>query len=421
MAYVRVRQVKMPEFLRFPVAVVGAGSSGRAAIRLLKQWTPDKIPVFDDKAGVVSPGYPLSKPWIRDFVERGGVVTSELALAVESLTIEKVIAVTGSLGKSTTVSLIGEGALAVDPFAFVGGNLGVPLAEYVADVLEGIRTRAQWVVLELSSYQLECAGALRPEVSAFTYLSPNHLERYDSLGAYYATKWTLARCTRSAIVLNENGGDLLDYAQRHPEPADVRRIVASGQRTHPDARHSRLVGFHNRDNFAVAWSVAEACGWATPQALERMLKFGGLPHRIERLGDATGITFINDSKATSMDSVLTAVRAVVETVSSGHAWVLLGGRDKKLPWEQLSVLAQDSRLRFVFFGECRALACSKSGLQGPEFEKLSLAVEHVRAQARSGDVVLLSPGGTSLDEFKGFEDRGRRFREMILEIFGGLS
>lgn len=422
-----------------PVAVVGGGISGRAALRLLRHFGITDAVLFDDKPGVgafsdprrlledfrpqtlvVSPGVPLATPWIRAF---SGTITSELALAVSRLEGERVLAVTGSLGKSTTVSLLGAGARALDPHAFAGGNLGVPLGDYVADVLEGRRPRAQWVALELSSFQLENMGALRCEGAAITYLSPNHLERYASLEHYYAVKWALLKRATKVVALNRRGGDLASYAATQGCGLEAAR-TPEGVELHWAARESlpaaeiarmRLVGLHNADNLALAWALGSVCGWGEA-SLRAMEDFRGLAHRLETLGSVAGIRFVNDSKATSMDSVLTAVSAACER--PGETWLLLGGRDKKLPWDLLAPLARETRVHPVFFGECGAHACQMSGLSGPVLPKLRDALNHLRPLAKDGDTVLLSPGGTSLDEFKNFEDRGRCFAEQVREIFG---
>jgi UDP-N-acetylmuramoylalanine--D-glutamate ligase len=416
--------------------------SGKAALRLLRVSGATELSLYDDNPGigdysdaakllsefrpktlVVSPGVPLSTPWIRSFE---GAVTSELALAFDTLRGERLVCVSGSLGKSTTVSLLGAGAQAVDANAFLGGNLGIPLADYAAAVLEGSRPRAAWAVLELSSFQLENMGRLACEGAALTFLSPNHLERYASLEEYYGVKWALLDRASKAVALNLNGGDLADYAARHgcgPGSALTPKGVPLGwtsRETLPKGavERMRLVGAHNADNLALAWSLASSLGWGE-RALDAMIAFRGLSHRLEALGYAGGLRFINDSKATSMESVLVAVSGALE--AGGDVWLLLGGRDKKLPWEKLSELGRSPRIKTVFFGECGAHAQKLSGLAGPVAGKLADAVRVAKAGARSGDTVLLSPGGTSLDEFRNFEDRGRRFAEYVREVFGELS
>lgn len=417
------------------IAIVGKALSGEAAARLLGLSREADFVFFDDKKPdahyqsaekllkefrpttlLVSPGVPLKTPWIEEFKNAGGEITSELALAFAHLKNERVYGVTGSLGKSTTVGALGAAAQAWDPHAFVGGNFGVPLATYVADLREGNRAPAQAVILELSSYQLENFANLRVEVSAFTYLSSNHLERYPNLAAYYDTKWFLAERTSKAVVYNEKSPDLRTYAQNHTLAG--RKIVGvahdHGGLTSQDFAQSPLLGLHNWDNLALAFEVARQAQW-DERFLTGLLSFKGLAHRLEKVGQFRDVLFINDSKATTMESVLTAVAGVV---GPGYqTFLLLGGKDKKLPWERLSSLQSRSGLECVFFGECGELAQTKSGLAGAYFPRLRAAMESLTTKVKAGDRVLLSPGGTSLDEFKNFEDRGEQFQKMVREYF----
>ena len=422
-----------------PVAIVGLGISGKSAIRLLisRGVRESDILTFDDKAAeaaysspaaliregkpkslVVSPGYPLASKWIQEFRARGGFVTSELALALEELTTEKVIGISGSLGKSTVVSLLGAGAARALTGAFVGGNLGVPLADYAAELREGKRkTRAPWVVLELSSFQLENCGTLAPEIAALTYFAPNHLERYSGLEEYYARKWELAERATAKIFLNAHGGDLKKFAAKQKAtPAAVHWIdPTSSPFTAAELASAKLLGAHNRDNLALAGAIAAAAGW-DKEYRQAMLDFPGLPHRMQNLGERSGGLFINDSKATNLASVFTAANGALGA-HSGRVVLLLGGKDKNLPWKQLAVLGNKSRLSCVFFGDCAALAQRESGLPGPEFATLEMAMRALPGIAKRGDLVLLSPGGSSYDEFKNFEERGRMFDSWTKELF----
>ncbi|HEY8278129.1 MAG TPA: UDP-N-acetylmuramoyl-L-alanine--D-glutamate ligase, partial [Bdellovibrionota bacterium] len=422
------------DFLKRPVAVVGMGLSGEAACRLLRLYGLKKndLLTFDDKLGaadfsdpekllkkqpqtlVVSPGVPLSKEWIQEFLEQGGAVTSELALALHFLEREKLIGVTGSVGKSTVVSLLEAGLKKFSSESFVGGNIGRPFADYISDIKEKKRARAPWVVLELSSYQLENMGNLHCELSAITYLTGNHLDRYPSLEAYYNQKWELVKRTNKAVVLNSHGGDLKKYARGRKESAE---LLWTDQNDEELAKYelneAKLLGAHNQDNLAVAAKLAREAGWPE-EAILGMKEFPGLPHRMENLGIRQKIRFVNDSKATTIESVKTAALGIYEQMDRKTQLVLLlGGRDKNLPWADLAELKRIQKLRVLFFGECAAKAKSLSGLDGEEFPKLKDAVAALHSVAKSGDIVLLSPGGTSRDEFKSFEDRGKFFAEAV--------
>lgn len=430
------------DFVKRPIAVVGLGLSGEAAIRLLKRngVKPADLITFDDKPGaanysdpqkmmdernpqtlVVSPGYPLAKAWIKDFQEHGGTVTSELALGLHYLTTERLMAITGSVGKSTTVSLLEAGLARFSPDSFVGGNIGRPLADYVADLQEGKRKKAPWIVLELSSYQLENCGNLECEYSAITYFTANHMERYDSIEHYYGTKWELVKRTRKAVILNKNGGDLAKYAKGRKDggPELLWTDQNDEELEHFEIEHAKLLGSHNQDNIAMAAKLGREAGWPQ-EAIEGMKEFPGLAHRMENLGIRSGVRFVNDSKATTMESVRTAAFGIYNQMDRKKQLILLlGGKDKNLPWEELKELYKIQKLKPIYFGAVAERAREGAGLDGPTFPKLGLALQEVKKIAEQGDTVLLSPGGTSLDEFKNFEERGKYFTQKVSELFKG--
>jgi UDP-N-acetylmuramoylalanine--D-glutamate ligase len=424
--------------IQTPIAIVGMGKSGESAekLLLLRGFKREDILTFDQKAKaqfndpevlmregrpctlVVSPGFPLKTSWIENAKKSGVRITSEINLACQALTTEKVIGITGSLGKSTTVSILGTGLLAFDDNGFVGGNLGTPFCEYAYEIETGRRKKALWIVLELSSYQLENSADLKLQHSAITFLSPNHMERYSSLEDYYLTKWRIIDQTTGSLFINKNGGDLLSFAER--KPGFSRCIVCSkdDKNLQPHAlSHSELLGSHNHDNIALAAQIALHCHWPI-SAIQAMKTFKGLEHRLENIGIFDGIQYINDSKATAMDSVLTATHVAHETLPpKGSLFVLLGGKDKNLPWDELQNISQLPRTHFLFFGECRELAQTKSKLPGDSFPNMGSALDAVFMKASEGDTVLLSPGGTSYDEFKGFEARGSYFKEKVRAFY----
>lgn len=433
--------LEMNEFiknLKTPIAIVGMGKSGEAAKRLLLSSgiSPTDLTCFDSKLSsadfndpeimmleckprtlVVSPGVPLATPWISTARSNGIKITSELSLACSVLTTEKVIGVTGSVGKSTTVSLLEAGLKTFSETAFVGGNLGIPFAEYAADLVENKRLHADWVVLELSSYQLENCEGLALDFSAITYFTSNHLERYDNIQHYYDTKWKILSLTKNKMLLNREGGDLIEYSKSNF--SDQIQIISKddSQLQSLNLKEALLIGQHNQDNLALAAGIAIEAGWPS-SSIEGMKKFKGLAHRLENLGVHKGVRFINDSKATAMDSVLIAATAAFDTLEkNGSLFLLLGGKDKNLPWEQLNTLSNLKGINFIFFGECRDIAKNKSRLSGPSFPKLNEGLQYAMDHAQNkGDTILLSPGGTSLDEFKSFEDRGSFFKQKVAEF-----
>jgi UDP-N-acetylmuramoylalanine--D-glutamate ligase len=417
--------------LKTPIAIIGLGKSGISALNLLKEFgfrdehlitydekdvsakchKPEQVLQLTPKTLVVSPGVPLKNDWIQNLISMGAELTSEISLAASLLTDEKVIGVTGSVGKSTVVSLLGAGARAIDETVFVGGNLGVPFCNYALDLKKG-KAKAKWVILELSSYQLENCKKLSLDFSIITFLSPNHLERYVDLEEYYQTKLSITSLTKNLCVLNKTSADCVRYANQ----AKCGHILINAQNfSHTELLPQvYLIGPHNKDNFAVAAEIAHLCEWPE-KSFSEMTHYRGLAHRLEFVATLGGVTYVNDSKATAIDSVLVATSGCLENISKENkVYLLLGGKDKNLPWEQLQVLSSDEKIVPVFFGACGLLSKQKSNLRGEYFEKLGSAINYCQKRAQAGDVVLLSPGGTSLDEFKNFEERGDFFKTLVL-------
>lgn len=417
--------------LKTPIAVVGLGKSGLSAHKVLlaSGHSPHDIILFDEKSAeaqiknwsdlaslqaqtwVVSPGVPLQSLPIAEARAKGVLITSEISLAASLIENEKLIGITGSVGKSTVTSILGVGARTADANCFVGGNLGTPFCDYALAALNG-KQRAKWVVLELSSYQLENCDGLKLEHSIVTYLSANHLERYRSLLDYYLTKLKITEITSKLCIFNKTSIDCREYIQQSKCPALLMNAEEfSMLRTLPPLL---MIGSHNRDNYALAAQTALNCGWGE-ESLQAMAAYRGLPHRLEFVASVGNVAYIDDSKATAMDSVLVATSACLEALTEQNKlFLLLGGKDKNLPWQELSVLKENLVIIPVFFGECGVLAREKSELIGEYFEKLGNAIGYCQKRAADGDVVLLSPGGTSLDEFKNFEERGSFFKSLVL-------
>ena len=410
--------------------IIGIGKSGTAAKNLLLAGgTPsDSVFSFDEKNPaaqftqwdqiqalpvgtlVVSPGVSLASSQITALKAKGWKITSEINLACAYLTDEVVIGITGSVGKSTVTSLLGEALINDDLDAFVGGNLGTPFAEYALQLITK-KKKAKYIALELSSYQLENCADLKLDYSAITFLSSNHLERYPSLDSYYLTKCEIGKKTKNICVLNESSKDLVQYRTR----IEGKTELVSYQKSNDKAfiEKSQLIGEHNLDNLAVALRLAKHLK-LSPLALEAMTQFKGLSHRLETVGVINGNLYINDSKATSMDSVLVATQAALtKTAKTKTLFLLLGGKDKNLPWYELNQLSQHANISFIFFGQCGEVAQLRSQLVGALYTKLGDAVKSIFKNIQPDDVVLLSPGGTSLDEFKNFEERGNYFKDLV--------
>ena len=419
-----------------PFGLVGMGLSGHAALKYLLAlgYKRSQIFIFDDDSTksdvqqpedllekhrvqtlVVSPGYPLRQKWLEQARAQGVSVTSELNLAFHQITDEKIIGITGAVGKSTTTSLVGEVIHHVDKNAFVGGNLGFHLCNYAADLASGQRKKSEWIVLELSSFHLENCEQLRLDGGILISLYPNHLERYQNLDDYYSTKFNLFDHCQGPMVLNAESNDLLEkksfLAKKYSQHKMIWSSLEIARRE--GLEKASLLGRHNQENLAAAWCLLHELGFAKKD-LGPLLSFRGLPHRLENLGSKKGLTFVNDSKATTVESVLRACEALESSLSTGaKIHLLLGGKDKSHPWEQLTVLKKNPALHFYFFGASKDLIPKKSSLSGDSFPNLRGALDSSTKNSKSGDFILLAPGGTSFDEFKNFEERGNYFKEFF--------
>lgn len=420
--------------IKTPIAIVGMGRSGKAAFNFLISMgiSPASICTFDFKPGIadysdpsllinlhqpktfiVSPGVPLQLPWLQECKNNGAIISSEINLATAVLTSEKIIGITGSLGKSTTVSLLDAGLKSFSNNFFVGGNIGIPFCEYAIELITKKRTPADWIVLELSSYQLENSQSLILDHSAITYLASNHLERYESVNHYYMTKWNIHRQTKGVVFLNKFGGDILStYTNNINEKFQF--VDRTADEFHEFKLHeNNLIGSHNIDNLALATKISMACSWPK-SSIAAMKNFSGLAHRLENLGIFNGKKIINDSKATTIESVLSAVAASMEGLTQqNQLHILIGGKDKGLPWHLLSQLRINQNLIFYFFGECGPHAKEQSKLAGDVFKDLEGATKSALQNSSPGDSILLSPGGTSLDQFSNFEERGHVFENLV--------
>jgi len=417
---------KLFELLGPKIAILGMGKSGQSAFRLLSETKPIHytLHTFDDSNSnyprlnkldierelftsiVISPGVPLSK--IKSVLpgHHRPILINELDIASFFLDSEIVVGITGSVGKSTTTALSGHVIQSADPNFFLGGNIGTPFCEYAAQIAKG-RKRAKYVILEISSYQLETLKYLNFHVSAITSLLPNHLERYDSKFHYYDTKLSISKRTIGPVVVNENGGEAFDYIQKKHTS---KQYQFTSIKDHPefDFNKLKLLGSYNQDNASVAVSVLKILG-IDRSFFDRIHSFTGLSHRLEVVNTGGPVTFINDSKATAIQSVIESIQAVLpNTTNTIH--LLLGGRDKKLDWERLNHLKKHTNIRVYFFGEARELIAAKTQLPGLKFTTLADLLQNLPSHLNAGDTVLLSPGGTSLDEFSSFEHRGDFFK-----------
>ncbi len=381
---------------------------------------------------VVSPGVPLALPEIQAARRQGVPVWAEVELAFRLLPPVPLLGITGTNGKSTTTALAGA-LLARDRRVFVGGNLGTPLSELVLADRE-----VEALVVELSSFQLEGIERLRPQVAAFLNLTPDHLDRYRDLDAYGQAKARLfmnqqagdhavanARDPRALALAGTSRGRLLTFGFGDPAPRGARAPEAGGSfwlAPTPGAperyalRSRALRGRHNLENAMAAALCARLLGASGAQVQAGLDAFAGLPHRLELVRERGGVEWVNDSKATNVDS--TAVGLAAFPPGRRHVVLILGGRGKRAPYAPLAPLFAERVKALLTLGEDAPTIERELSSAAPTERAgtLEAAVRRAAALAGEGDVVLLSPACASFDQFKNYEQRGEAFRRLVQEL-----
>jgi UDP-N-acetylmuramoylalanine--D-glutamate ligase len=382
-----------------PYLVVGAGLSGRAVAELLD----DVVLVETDAEGsqhldrvatvVKSPGIRPSVELIRDARSRGLHVVGELEIAWRLLPNE-FIAVTGTNGKTTTTALLGAIHEAARVPHAVAGNIGTALSSLVGTVAPDAV-----VICECSSYQLADSVAFAPECAVLLNVGSDHIDWHGSLDAY--------REAKARIFANQDSGDIAVVPAGYAGELRASKVEYSAA----PADAVRLRGRHNLLNAGAAAAVARSRGITEEAIGQALLSFGGVPHRLEEVAVVDGVTFINDSKATNVDSTLVALEACERGVH-----VILGGDDaKQEDFRQLRDAVAATCKAAYLIGE--AAPRMREALEGTmplhDCGDLATAVGAASKAATEGDIVLLSPACASWDQFKNFEDRGDQFRAAV--------
>ncbi len=401
-----------------------------------------------------SGGVPLTLPLIQEAVRRGIPLSNEAQIFLEAAPCP-VVGITGSAGKTTTTVLVGRMAASAAEEAhgisysremaeealprrwrkvWVGGNIGNPL---IADV--DAMTSEDLAVMELSSFQLELMSR-SPQVAAVLNITPNHLDRHGTMAAYTEAKahildfqhsedWAVLgwEDTGAWGLRSRTQGQVLTFGLTSPPEgfggtfvaeATVRLRTAAGDVDLFPQEVVRLRGEHNLRNVLAATAVAHALGLTPAHMRAGVEGFTGVPHRLELVRVLDGVAWYNDSIATAPERAIAALRSFTEPIV-----LLAGGRDKKLPWDEWARLVRQRVRVLVAFGEARDLILDAlAQAEGPlpeqvlRCEGLEDAVRAAYHAARPGDVVLLSPGGTSFDEFRDFAERGEKFRQWVEEL-----
>ena len=394
----------------------------------------------------LSGGVPLDNPIVIEAARRGIPLTNDTQVFMEVVPC-RTVGITGSAGKTTTTTLVGlmakqtvdRGpsnkkeltAIRRPSSVFTGGNIGDPLLNYVDEM-----TPDDLAILEISSFQLE-QMTLSPDVAVVLNITPNHLDRHGTMEAYTAAKQRILDFQTSgdtAVLCRENPGSW------HLRGRVLGRMITFGFGPIPNKQdgtfladgmlHLRergaeipllhrdqiqLRGEHNVLNVLAAFATGYAAGLPLEAMQEAVKGFRGAAHRLEFVREWNGAKWYNDSIATAPERTMADIRSFTEPII-----LLLGGRDKNLPWEDLATLVHERVEHVVLFGEAaEKIAAALERVHFKAVERCKGLEEAVRVAARltrPGDVILLSPGGTSFDQFRDFEERGEAFRKWVSEL-----
>jgi len=406
------------------------------------EWVPGGHPLeLLDRIDLLCPsgGIPLSLPIVIEAMQRGIPLSNDTQIFLEAAPCYT-IGITGSAGKTTTTSLVGK--MALEDLAsndqpsrkvYIGGNIGDPLINHVDEMKPG-----DLAILEISSFQLEQMN-ISTNVAAVLNVTPNHLDRHGTMEAYTAVKARLLdfqRANSTAILGRDDPGSwglrgrvhgkLFAFSLSPLEEGldgayleDGLLVFRDGSADTPLLRRDQihLRGDQNVSNVLAAFVIGHAAGLSLNAMLTAAEEFTGVPHRLELVREWNGVRWYNDSTATAPERTMAAVHSFDEPIV-----LLLGGRDKKLPWNILADLVHQRVEHVILFGEAAGIIETALGpISGQtrtqvRVKGLREAVDSAAQVAESGSVVLLSPGGTSFDEFNDFAERGERFKIWVQEL-----
>jgi len=382
---------------------------------------------------VVSPGVPSTITLLQQAIQAGLAVLSEIEVA-SWFCKAPIVAITGSNGKTTTTSLLGHILKRAGRKTFVAGNIGMPFADYAADA-----TPEDVVVLEVSSFQLDNIDKFRPDVAMLLNITPDHLDRYDdNFSTYAKSKFRIFENLQDDDVLIYNHDDALvrDHVKRTAKNrafkffgfsvnckreigAFVREgalILKINQREEVlmQVEHLALQGQHNLSNSLAAAVAARVMEVRSDVVRESLASFEGVPHRLEFVREMEGVRYVNDSKATNVNSVWYALESFEDPVV-----LIIGGRDKGNDYLPLRPLVRRKVRALIAIGESADKVIDALGgdvLQNVKADSMDEAVRMAQLFAHDNDVVLLSPACASFDMFQNYEDRGDTFKRLVASL-----
>jgi len=438
------------------IVILGLGASGRAALTLLRQegavlsvadarepepalrrewessgirWLAPTVPLnWEGDAAIVSPGIPETHPWIQALRRQGVPLLSELELGWRFRGSSRILAITGSNGKSTLVRLCAGAFRRAGRTAREAGNCGPPLSAVVRE------PPVEWLVLEVSSFQLETVSQFCPDIGLWLNLYPNHLDRHGTIGAYAALKARMfqRQGPSETAILHESvkpwmrgverqgmrccffglgRGNTYRYEEGHI-------VMGEGGAHRLEIRGTRFDNLVLGPAVAAATAVMDAAGLPVSALAEEIREFQPLPHRMEMVDEIHGVRFINDSKGTNLAALEAALSMMDRPVR-----LVAGGRLKEGDVGRVKELLQSKCIKVYVIGEsAERLRSAWNGAVDVEIcHDLETAVRRAWEESHAGEAVLLSPAAASFDQYPSFEQRGEHFRCIVRRLRSGME
>ena len=433
-------------FINKNALILGFGKSGISASKILEKKLKNNIYVFDEKPiktkykkisiknidkeikkidfAIKSPGINDDHFVIKKLKEKNIPIYSEVELALSFIRSKNIIMITGTNGKSTTTYLsyliINEYLKKNGKKAVLCGNIGTPVSSVVDKVREN-----DWVVIEISSYQIQDSTFLKPKIAIILNITPDHIEHHGSFENYIKAKFKIfSNMDKNDTLIINNDDKILkkvkanakilkfSLKQKSDSYYKNQKIIVQKERQKLIFTPAKIPGMHNIEN-QMASILASLCVGVDFKTIQDVLnKFRGLEHRIEFVREINGVIYINDSKATNVDSTLTALKALGRRK---NIYLILGGKHKNSPYTPLIPLIKKYVKKILAVGEATPIIFNdlKGYVEIIDAGNIKKAIEIAKNQAKKGDIVLLSPACASFDQFKNFEERGKKFKKWV--------
>lgn len=390
------------------VLVIGAGRSGKAALKLLFHHQKNAL-IYDDfveglkpqfkmeeiSCVILSPGIDRNHPLVVMALKQNIPILNEMELAALFLPQAKMVGITGTNGKSTSTVMLEAIFLSANLKAKACGNLGVPLSE-----LALLEEKFDYFLIELSSYQLETISRIKLDAAIILNITPDHLDRYKTFEAYKDAKLSIIKLLKpnGLLVINE-----------HIDEVDFLNKIYLTKAIDPKIKQV-ILGEHNQENAQACAMVAHFFGVDQQQIIHGLTNFKPLPHRCEFVGEHKGIRFINDSKATTVVAIMKALSMIKSPVH-----LLLGGMDKGEDFSQIEQAAFPQIKGYYAFGRSASKIARELELKDT-YADLTTAFTKALSHAQKGDTILLSPGCASFDQFDNYAHRGDVFKTLVSKL-----